>query len=125
MTTILEPRHLDDVANIDDRLAFEDVAELEQRPDRDGASPDRSTGRPGGSRLDRLRHPTPAGWITAGIALLTAVLYGWGLSSVGMANSYYAAAVKSMTISWKAFFFGAIDPASFITVDKPPAALWA
>ena len=26
--------------------------------------------------------------------------------------------------SWKAFFFGSSDAASFITVDKPPASLW-
>jgi 4-amino-4-deoxy-L-arabinose transferase-like glycosyltransferase len=41
-----------------------------------------------------------------------------------MANSYYAAAVRAGSKSWKAFFFGSIDPGSFITVDKPPAALW-
>ncbi len=55
---------------------------------------------------------------------LAAVLYTWSLSSVGYANGYYAAAVKSATVSWKAFFFGSLDPGSFITVDKPPAALW-
>src|SRR3954470_22470873 len=59
-----------------------------------------------------------------GIGVLAAVLYTWGLSSVGWANSYYAAAVKAGTTSWKAFFFGAIDPGSFITVDKPPLAIW-
>ena len=26
--------------------------------------------------------------------------------------------------SWKAWFFGALDPGSFITVDKPPLSLW-
>ncbi len=73
----------------------------------------------------------PARWrpsrsfvITAAIGVLAAVLYTWGLSSVGWANSYYAAAVRAGTKSWKAFFFGAIDPGSFITVDKPPAAFW-
>ena len=30
----------------------------------------------------------------------------------------------SGTKSWKAFFFGALDSGSFITVDKPPFALW-
>ncbi|MED0655178.1 glycosyltransferase family 39 protein [Anoxybacillus geothermalis] len=29
-----------------------------------------------------------------------------------------------MAASWKAFFFAALDPEGFITVDKPPAALW-
>ncbi|MFI7112488.1 glycosyltransferase family 39 protein [Nonomuraea sp. NPDC050227] len=53
------------------------------------------------------------------------VLYAWNLWSAGYANSYYSAAVKSDTGSWKAFFFGALDAESFITVDKPPMALWA
>lgn len=60
----------------------------------------------------------------AGLAAATMVLYCWDLSRNGMANGYYAAAVKSGTESWKAFFFGSLDPGSFITVDKPPAAFW-
>ncbi len=60
----------------------------------------------------------------AGIFGLTALLYTWNLSHIGMGNTFYAAAVKSGTESWKAFFFGAFDPGSFITVDKPPVALW-
>ena len=71
-----------------------------------------------------MRRPTRSGWITGAIAALAAVVYLWGLDAVGDANSYYTAAVKSATISWKAFFFGSIDPGNFITVDKPPAALW-
>ena len=66
-------------------------------------------------------------WAIAGLAaivVLALALYTWSLSRNGMANSYYAAAVKSATVSWKAFFFGSLDPGSFITVDKPPAALW-
>jgi 4-amino-4-deoxy-L-arabinose transferase-like glycosyltransferase len=65
-----------------------------------------------------------SGWITGAIGALTALLYTWNLSSVGMGNSYYAAAVKAGSVSWKAMFFGSIDPGNFITVDKPPAALW-
>ena len=60
----------------------------------------------------------------ASITVLAAVLYTWGLSRNGMGNSFYAAAVKSGTESWRAFFFGSLDPGSFITVDKPPASLW-
>ncbi len=60
----------------------------------------------------------------AAIALMTLVLYTWNLGGVGMGNSFYAAAVKSGTLSWKAFFFGSLDPGNFITVDKPPASLW-
>ena len=26
--------------------------------------------------------------------------------------------------SWSAWFFGSLDPHNFVTVDKPPAALW-
>src|SRR6202035_3054120 len=50
--------------------------------------------------------------------------YIWDLSASGNANSFYAAAVQAGTKSWKAFFFGSLDSANFITVDKPPASLW-
>ena len=64
-------------------------------------------------------------WVGLGaVAVLAFALFLWGLSRNGMANDYYAAAVKSGSISWKAWFFGAIDPGSFITVDKLPGALW-
>jgi 4-amino-4-deoxy-L-arabinose transferase-like glycosyltransferase len=54
----------------------------------------------------------------------TAVLYLWNLGASGWANSFYAAAVQAGTQSWKAFFFGSLDSANAITVDKPPASLW-
>jgi 4-amino-4-deoxy-L-arabinose transferase-like glycosyltransferase len=75
-------------------------------------------------RTSRWGRPSRSLIITAAIGLLAAVLYTWDLSRNGMANSYYAAAVRSGSESWKAFFFGSLDPGSFITVDKPPAALW-
>ena len=84
------------------------------------ASPSRR--RLGGGR------PEDPGWSRPAllVVLLTAaVLIGWGLTRSGMSNTYYAAAVKSGTVSWKAWFFGSIDPGSFITVDKPPLSLWA
>ena len=55
---------------------------------------------------------------------LSALLYLWGLGASGYANDFYAAAVQAGTKSWKAFFFGSLDSANSITVDKPPAALW-
>ena len=60
------------------------------------------------------------------IALLafTLAAYLVDLTTSGYANSFYAAAVEAGTKSWKAFFFGSIDPSNFITVDKPPASLW-
>jgi 4-amino-4-deoxy-L-arabinose transferase-like glycosyltransferase len=80
---------------------------------------------PSSRRVSSLE-PSPR-WVRLGllaVLLLAAVLYGWGLSGSGYANEYYSAAVKSGTESWKAFFFGSLDSASFITVDKPPMALW-
>ena len=59
-----------------------------------------------------------------GLLAATAILYLWGLGGSGWANSFYSAAVQAGTKSWKAFFFGSSDAANFITVDKPPAALW-
>jgi 4-amino-4-deoxy-L-arabinose transferase-like glycosyltransferase len=59
-----------------------------------------------------------------GLLLATAVLYLYGLSASGYANSFYSAAVQAGSQSWKAFFFGSLDSANAITVDKPPASLW-
>ncbi|MCC7078629.1 MAG: glycosyltransferase family 39 protein [Acidimicrobiia bacterium] len=55
---------------------------------------------------------------------LSAALNIWALDVNGTGNEYYAAAILSGTKSWKAFFYGALDSSSFITVDKPPLALW-
>ncbi|MCO0832012.1 glycosyltransferase family 39 protein [Fructobacillus sp. W13] len=63
-------------------------------------------------------------WYLIGILLLAVFLYGWGIWDAGSANSYYTAAITSMTQSWHNFWYGAFDPAGFITVDKPPIALW-
>src|SRR3984957_16620885 len=92
---------------------------------------------PAKRRADVKEHPAQAreghelrsdpGWARpALIALLlcTAIAYIWDLSASGYANSFYAAAVQAGTKSWKAMFFGSIDSSNFITVDKPPAALW-
>ena len=70
---------------------------------------------------DRVVRAAPLG----GLLLLTAVLYLWGLSRNGTANQYYSAAVQAGTHSWKAFLFGSLDAGNYITVDKPPASLWA
>ncbi|MGW7548352.1 ArnT family glycosyltransferase [Streptomyces sp. NPDC054770] len=66
------------------------------------------------------RWARPALWA---ILLLATALYAWNLTSL-TGNTFYDAAVYSGTKSWKAFFFGALDSGSFITVDKPPFALW-
>ncbi|MGI5196721.1 ArnT family glycosyltransferase [Streptomyces sp. CA-288835] len=59
-----------------------------------------------------------------GALLLIGALYAWNLTASGYANSFYSAAVQAGSQSWKAFFFGSLDSANAITVDKPPASLW-
>lgn len=39
-------------------------------------------------------------------------------------NEYYTVAVKSMLKNFHNFFYASFDSAGFITVDKPPVALW-
>ncbi|GGJ69452.1 hypothetical protein GCM10012282_78000 [Streptomyces lacrimifluminis] len=56
--------------------------------------------------------------------LVIGALYTWNLTASGYANSFYSAAVQAGSQSWKAFFFGSLDSANAITVDKPPASLW-
>jgi 4-amino-4-deoxy-L-arabinose transferase-like glycosyltransferase len=78
--------------------------------------------------LDRVTGRLNSRWfamsLLAGVTLLAFALNAWNLSANDLGNTYYAAAVRSMTMSWKNFFFGAFDPGGFITVDKPPAFLW-
>ena len=57
------------------------------------------------------------------IAALAGVLYAWATGQVTL-EYYYAAADRSMSMSWHNFIFGAFDPAGTITVDKLPGALW-
>jgi 4-amino-4-deoxy-L-arabinose transferase-like glycosyltransferase len=88
------------------------------------APPTPSRGWP--ARLLRGREQDPA-WVRPsllGLLLATALLYLWGLGASGWANAFYSAAAQAGSVSWKAFFYGAFDAASSITVDKPPASLW-
>ncbi|HEY6890278.1 MAG TPA: glycosyltransferase family 39 protein, partial [Solirubrobacter sp.] len=67
------------------------------------------------------------GWVKVSfvaVLVLAAALCLWNLTISGYSNEYYAAAARAGSESWKAWFFGAIDPGSFITVDKPPLSLW-
>lgn len=81
------------------------------------------------SRLQRayLGDPEDPRWARPAllaILALSGALYLWNLTANGYANEFYAAAVQSGTKSWSAMFFGSIDTGNFITVDKPPFALW-
>lgn len=76
------------------------------------------------SKLGRQDRPR---WERLGLLLLltgTSCLYLVGLARSGWANGYYTAAVFAGSKSWSAMFFGSIDPANFISVDKPPSSLW-
>ena len=51
------------------------------------------------------------------IAAVAAALFAWNITQAGLAP-FYSVAVKSMSESWKAFFYGAFDPQATITIDK-------
>jgi 4-amino-4-deoxy-L-arabinose transferase-like glycosyltransferase len=56
------------------------------------------------------------------VVAVAAVLYGW--RSGTYLEGYYAAAVRSMSMSWHVFLFGGFDPAGTVTLDKLPGAFW-
>lgn len=58
------------------------------------------------------------------ILILSSVLNFANIGIEGYANQYYAAGVKSMTMSLKNFFFVSFDPAGFVSIDKPPLGFW-
>jgi 4-amino-4-deoxy-L-arabinose transferase-like glycosyltransferase len=68
--------------------------------------------------------PKTRSWALPLVCLGAAVLYAWKIGDGQLGNTYYAAAVKSMTSSFTNFLFGSFDPYGVVTVDKPPLALW-
>lgn len=76
------------------------------------------------SRLSSLLHRVRPHWPLAVSTSVSAVLSSWALGTVGWGNTYYSAAVLSMSKSWHAFWYGALDSAGFVTVDKPPLSMW-
>ncbi|GAA3559020.1 glycosyltransferase family 39 protein [Amycolatopsis ultiminotia] len=81
---------------------------------------------PGTTTVDSPEPAAPR-WIRPAVAVLllgTAALYLIDLSISGWGNDFYAMAVQAGTESWKAWFFGALDPGNVVTVDKPPLSLW-
>jgi 4-amino-4-deoxy-L-arabinose transferase-like glycosyltransferase len=62
--------------------------------------------------------------LLAGILLLSVFLHFSNLQAIGDANTYYTAAVESMTQSFSNFFFVAAEPGGSVSVDKPPLGLW-
>lgn len=62
------------------------------------------------------------GWSVAGLALVTLFVTAWGVG--GSMSDYYASIALSMSKSWSNFFFGAMDPAGTVTLDKIPGSFW-
>ena len=63
---------------------------------------------------------TRIGWRTPAlfaIAALAAALYAWNIASSGY-PPFYSMAVRSMSDSWKALVYGAVDPQASLTIDK-------
>jgi 4-amino-4-deoxy-L-arabinose transferase-like glycosyltransferase len=58
------------------------------------------------------------------VLILALVLRLWGLDQNRWGIEYYTAAVRSMAMNWHNFLYTAFDPAGFISIDKPPVALW-
>jgi len=57
------------------------------------------------------------------IVAVAAFAYVWALNSDPL-ETYYAAAVRSMSTSWHDFIFGAFDPSGTVSLDKLPGAFW-
>jgi 4-amino-4-deoxy-L-arabinose transferase-like glycosyltransferase len=55
------------------------------------------------------------------VAVLAGAVYAAGIRH-GLVHSYYAPAAKSMSESWRAFWYAGYDPAASITLDKLPGA---
>jgi len=72
-------------------------------------------------RISSHSAPVALGLILA----LAALLRAWHLDQSGFGTQYYAAGVLSMLGSWHNFWFNSFDPVGFVSIDKPPLALWA
>lgn len=69
-----------------------------------------------------LRDPKWSAGLAA-IAAFSGLATLWQLQDVAR-SEYYAAIARSMSVSFSNFFFGAIDPAGTVTLDKIPGSYW-
>ncbi|WP_100488420.1 ArnT family glycosyltransferase [Sporolactobacillus pectinivorans] len=72
--------------------------------------------------MDRLKKKTLDYYFLT-VTVFSLLLNFFLLNKAGT-NEYYTIAVKSMMKNFHNFFYASFDPAGFITVDKPPVALW-
>ena len=68
----------------------------------------------------RLWHKLALGAVLA----ISAFFNFFNLARQDFFEDYYAAAIKSMLMSWHNFFFVSFDPAGFVALDKPPLGFW-
>jgi 4-amino-4-deoxy-L-arabinose transferase-like glycosyltransferase len=76
-------------------------------------------------RLFARTRTAEGAWVlpaTTAVLVLTTLVYVVNLTVSGYANVFYSGAAWAASQSWSAWFMGSIDPANFITVDKPPLA---
>jgi 4-amino-4-deoxy-L-arabinose transferase-like glycosyltransferase len=59
-----------------------------------------------------------------GVVALGLGLRLWRLDQNGYGTQYYSAGVRSMVDDWHNFLFNSFDPAGFVSLDKPPVAIW-
>src|SRR6266568_1704297 len=59
-----------------------------------------------------------------GVMLVSIFMNFYQLGQNGFGNLYYASAIRSMLDRWKNFFFVALDPGGFVSIDKPPLGFW-
>jgi 4-amino-4-deoxy-L-arabinose transferase-like glycosyltransferase len=64
----------------------------------------------------RGQRPTTMVLLAAIVALFGAVS-AWNIGLAGF-SEFYSSAAHSMSVSWRAFFFGSFDPGASITLDK-------
>jgi 4-amino-4-deoxy-L-arabinose transferase-like glycosyltransferase len=65
-----------------------------------------------------------AQWAIVGLITLAAAVLRLTQIAKVPPDPFYDAAVRSMTLSWHNFFFGAFEPGASVSIDKPPVDLW-
>jgi 4-amino-4-deoxy-L-arabinose transferase-like glycosyltransferase len=74
----------------------------------------------GGARFSQLAGYAPI----ALVLLVAAAARSWQLSANGFGRQYYAAGVRSMMDCPRCMLFNSFDPSGFVSLDKPPIAIW-
>jgi 4-amino-4-deoxy-L-arabinose transferase-like glycosyltransferase len=89
-----------------------------------GTSAARAAPRAQGGARSALRSAWHGGWVA--VTLITLGAAALRLAHLGqvVSDPFYDGAVRSMTLSWHNFFFGAVEPSGAVSIDKPPIDLW-